>query len=136
MTGFLLDREVERAMDNFYYSEKDNSIKKCRAISSTSQNSKVAIVFLHGYGVCPDSFVKVVNEIKSRLHADIYVPRLPFHGEKIATFARLNNLDIEGFIDNFVAQLSIKYKTVFVIAHSYAGTHVINLLEKKNFLKM
>ena len=58
---------------------------------------------------------------------DIYVPRLPFHGESLEKFKALNNQIIADYLKKTIQQTAKHYKTLTIIGYSYGGAQLIKL---------
>lgn len=127
--GWLLDKEVERAIHQEYARNKDGIIKIAEPKSYQNNHDK-ALVLLMGHMDTPQKFYEIYEMAKKENSFDVYVPNFPFHSKTIEIGKNLDNKIVQDYIENFVADLSSKYKQVTVVALSYSGLIMANLLSK------
>lgn len=128
MTGTLLDLEAERMVKQLYVRDSHGVIIGAQTIQPQTVTNPQAIVFLHGFADTPQVFAKTIERLKTKINADIYAPLLPFHGRDLHTFQALDNQKVMQFIKIELNQLGKKYQRVIVVAHSYSGLMLSQLL--------
>ena len=125
-SGKLLDLEAERVVHQLYPRDHEGIISGLQPIILARGYNK-ALILIHGFMESPDTYSVLVSDIKNRINMDIYVPRLPFHGIDLETASRLDNQTVVRYIEQYINDISKKYKSVTVVGLSYGGAVLTEL---------
>lgn len=116
----------EKWYDNVY---KDKTECRSGARSFSMIHDKKASecwIFVHGYRGYPGEMVRPAVDLYAA-GFDVFVPRLPGHGTCGKDFIRSHGSDWISVVQNAIADLKTRYKTVHLLGHSM-GTSIIAML--------
>ena len=128
LLGKLLDNEAERVIDQLYPRDQNGIIYGAHPIQPPHPKHHQALVFIHGFADTPQVFHTIIKDLQKKLDVDIYAPLLPYHGRSLRHLKTLNNTEVATFIEQELNQLAQHYQSVYVVAHSYAGTVLSQLM--------
>ena len=111
-----------------YLRNKQGIIVGAQSIHPSQAKHSVAVIFFHGFSDTPQVFKKNIHHLQSKIPADFYAFLLPYHGHQLSKFALLNNEVVINYVQRKIQNLASKYPKVYVVAHSYSGTVVSQLL--------
>jgi esterase/lipase len=129
-SGMLLDRRAELRVQKMYAHDHEGVIEGLQSIR-VIQGKNRALMFIHGFADSPEIFSDLVDDIKNRVNADIYVPLLPFHGRDLQSLAQFNNQIILTDLASQINALSKKYPSLTVVGMSYGGALLTTLVNEK-----
>jgi|GEM_PF-2701585 len=127
--GWLLDKEVERAIHQEYARNKAGIIKIAEPKSYQNNHDK-ALVFLMGHMDTPQKFYELYEKAQKEDTFDVHIPNLPFHSKTIEIGKNLDNKIVETYIQKFLKDKADNYKKVTVVALSYSGLIMAKLLSE------
>ncbi len=133
-SGRLLDSQAEHAVEQLYVRDQQGVIEGLQPIVLANR-SKRALVLLHGFLDSPAVYSDIVDNIKNRLHVDIYVPLLPFHARNLEAASQFDNQEIINYVKQYINDLSKKYQTLTIVGLSYGGLILVDLIRTNELPK-
>jgi pimeloyl-ACP methyl ester carboxylesterase len=130
ISGKWLDKDAEKYVDQLYPRDAQGVTQGLQTITVIGQHEKT-ILILHGFFESPADFSDVIQDIKKRVPADIYAPLLPFQGRNLATAALFSAPVVSAYVNSYIDNLALHYKSVIVVGHSFGGALLVNLARQK-----
>lgn len=134
LSGTLLDGEAKRVVNQLYPRNEDHILTKMQPVAYVNGHSK-ALVLIHGFQSSPAVWAELIQDINPKLHADIYAPLLPFHGNNLETLSQLDMSVLEKQLKQSISELAKKYQSLTVVGFSLSGAVISELLRKNELPK-
>lgn len=101
-----------------------------RLIRKTTGKSKIAILYIHGFGACRGEGEEVIEKLADHYNANTYFLRLPGHGTNMEDHASVSYTDYLNEVEDTIRMMPLLGEQVIVTGTSLGGLLGIYLAAK------
>lgn len=126
-TGWIYDFNAQRIHRHHNDFQPDGIITKARE-RLLERGSNRLVVLVHGFGASPMTMAPIFDAFAEKTDTDLWAPLLAYHGRSLERFAAFDADKIRDDLADRMAARMQKYDEVVVIAHSFGGAMVADLV--------
>ncbi|MBJ3775799.1 alpha/beta hydrolase [Acuticoccus mangrovi] len=96
-----------------------------------TRGARHLVVLVHGFSASPMTMAPFLEAFRGTTDVDVWAPLLAFHGRSLADFRRFDPATIRDDLAARLAERAEGYDEVTIIAHSFGGAVVADLLARR-----